>query len=50
MAEREALYFLALSRTQQQDIRWQGFIVANKTVGKPRCVAFAIGCRGHWAH
>jgi hypothetical protein len=50
VAEREALYFLALSRAQQQDIRWQGFIVANKTDGKPRRVAFAIGHRGHWAH
>jgi len=29
--------------------RGQGFVVENKTVRKPRCVASAIGRRDHWA-
>src|ERR1039458_4615316 len=50
MAERKALHVLALSSARQQDIGWQGFVVANKTVGKPSRVAFATGRRDHWAH
>jgi len=48
MAEREALHLLACLR-QVTRYRGQGFVVENKTVRKPRCVASAIGRRDHWA-
>ena len=50
MTEHEALHVLALPSAQQQDIGWQGIIVANKTLKQSRRVAFAIGRDNGRAH
>jgi hypothetical protein len=38
-----ALYLVALSGAEQQDLGWQGLIVPNAEVREPRSGTFAIG-------